>query len=148
MDDSITIRPAVVADVAAINELYNYEIRTGVASFDEVEWPFERRLAWFEAHQSDAQPVLVAEDRGSGEVIGFASLTLMSDKTGYRFTRENTVILRPEYHRRGIGRAIMSALIDAARAAGLRLIGAVGTSTNVGSLELHKALGYEYMGTL
>ena len=147
MDRAITIRTATAGDVAAINALYNYEIVNGVASFDEVEWPLERRRAWFKVHQSGSQPVLVAEDAG-GEVIGFASLTLLSDKTGYRFTRENTVILRPDYHRRGIGRALMTALIEEARAAGLRLIVALVTSTNEGSIALHEALGYRVMGTL
>ena len=128
--------------------LLNSSVRTGTASFDEVEWSYERRLAWFEAHQHDCQPVLVAEDTASGEVIGFTSLTLVSDKTGYRFTRENTVIITPAYHRRGIGRALLGALIDEARDLGLRLIVALITHTNQGSIELHRALGYRYMGTL
>jgi phosphinothricin acetyltransferase len=148
VDAAIRIRPATRDDVAAINALYNYEIRTGTASFDEVEWPHERRLSWFEAHQHDCQPVLVAEDTNTGEVIGFTSLTLVSDKTGYRFTRENTIIITPAYHRRGIGRALLGALIDEARALGLRLIVALITHTNQGSIELHQALGYRYMGTL
>jgi phosphinothricin acetyltransferase len=148
VEESICIRAAGVGDVEAINALYNYEIRTGVASFDEVEWPYARRLAWFKAHETDAQPVLVAEDTTTGEVIGFCSLTVMSDKSGYRFTRENTIIIRPEYHRRGIGRAMLTALLDEARKLGLRLIVALVTSTNEGSIELHKALGYRYMGTL
>jgi phosphinothricin acetyltransferase len=148
MDVSIRIRAATFHDVGAINELYNYEIRTGTASYDEVEWPYERRREWFEAHQTDAQPVFVAEDASTGKVIGFASLTLMSDKTGYRFTRENTVIITPAYHRQGIGRALLAALLDEARAQGLRLIVALVTSTNHGSIELHKAMGYEVMGTL
>lgn len=143
----VIIRPATVADVAAINALYNYEIRTGVASFDEVEWPHERRAAWFEAHQSDAQPVFVAED-DAGDVIGFASLTLMSDKSGYRFTRENTVIITPAWHGKGVGRALMSALIFEARRLGLRLLVALVTSTNEASIRLHQSLGYEVMGTL
>lgn len=148
MEPWINIRPATLDDVGAINDLYNYEIANGVASFDEVEWPYERRLDWFERHQRDAQPVLVAEDTSAGTVIGFSSLTLMSDKTGYRFTRENTVILRPDYHRMGIGRALMEALLAEARRAGLRLIVALVSSSNAASIELHRQLGYEVMGTL
>jgi phosphinothricin acetyltransferase len=148
LSEPITIRAATIDDVAAINALYNHEIANGTASYDEVEWPFEKRLAWFKAHEVDSQPVLVAEDSGTGEVIGFCSLTLLSDKSGYRFTRENTIIIRPDYHRRGIGRALLTALLDEARRLGLRLIVALVTSTNEGSIGLHEALGYRVTGTL
>lgn len=148
VDSDLVVRAATWGDIEAVNALYNYEIRTGTASYDEVEWSYERRRAWFEAHQQDCQPVLVAEDSRTGEVVGFASLTLFSDKTGYRFTRENTVIIRPDYHRRGIGRALLAALIEEARSEGLRLIVALVTSTNEGSIRLHESLGYSVMGTL
>lgn len=142
------IRDSTIDDVEAINALYNYEIANGTASFDEVEWPFERRLAWFALHQFESQPVLVAEDPANGEVVGFASLTQLSDKTGYRFTRENTVIIRPDWQGKGVGRAIMAALIEQARILELRLIVALVTDTNEASIGLHQALGYEVMGTL
>jgi len=146
MEPTVRVRAALVGDVEAINGLYNYEIVNGVATWDEVEWPFARRMAWFEAHQADAQPVFVAET--AGEVIGFSSLTLLSDKSGYRFTRENTVIVRPDWHGKGVGKALMTALLAEARSLGLRLIIASVTSTNEASIGLHRSLGYEVVGEL
>jgi phosphinothricin acetyltransferase len=148
MEPAVRIRPAEAADVEAINALYNYEIVNGVATWDEEEWPLERRMAWFRAHQADAQPVLVAEEAANGDLLGFASLTLLSDKSGYRYTRENTVIVRPGWQGKGIGRALMIALLEEARRLGLRLIVASVTSTNEASIGLHRSLGYEVMGTM
>ena len=147
MKPAVRFRAARAADIVAINALYNYEIVHGVATWDEAEWPLARRVAWFEAHQGDAQPVFVAE-AADGEVVGFSSLTLLSDKSGYRHTRENTVIVRPDWHGKGVGKALMVALLEDARRLGLRLIIASITSTNEASIGLHHSLGYEVVGEL
>lgn len=144
---AIHIRAATGDDVAAINALYNHEIRVGVATWDETPWPVEKRLAWFNDHQDDAQPVLVAVDAG-GDVIAYASLTRYSSLSGYRYTRENTIIVAPGSQGQGVGAMLLSALIEKARRLGLRLIVASITTTNEASLALHRRLGYQDMGVL
>ena len=63
-----------------------------------------------------------------------------------RFTRENTVFVVPAMQRRGIGRVLLSALIDTGRALGLHALVAFIDEENVGSIELHRALGFAVVG--
>ncbi len=143
---AVHIRPAVPADLPAIQRIYNDEIEIGTATWDEAPWTTEQRADWFAAHDR-MQPVLVAEAT-NGDVAGFAYLSLMSNKSGWRFTREDTIYIHPAYRGHGIGRQLLSALLDEARGLKLRLIVASITWDNAASIALHRSLGFETMGTL
>lgn len=142
---SVRIRPACEDDLTAINCIYNREILTGTATWDEEPWTAEQRRAWFAGHDAST-PVLVAESDGA--VAGFAYLTKMSQKSGWRFTREDTVYIDEAQRGRGIGRALLKALLDEARRIGVHLVVASITSENEVSIGLHRALGFEVVGTL
>ena len=148
MADNVTIRPAVENDLAAIHRIYNHVILNTTATWDEEPWPMERRHAWWAEHCAPGpeQPVIVAE--GEGEVVGFAYLTLMSQKSGWRFTRENTIHIDEAWRRRGVGRLLLAALLDEAKRVGARLVVASITSDNEASIALHAQFGFETVGTL
>lgn len=146
MDPNTRIRPATPADLPAINRIYNDEVLRGTATWDTEPWSEQRRLAWWEAHADPTQPVLVLA-RGE-TVLGFAYLTRMSDKPGWRFTREDTIYLDPAARRQGLGRLLLGELLRSARELGLRTIVASITSTNEPSIRLHTALGFTPVGTL
>jgi phosphinothricin acetyltransferase len=142
----VTIRKGREADLAAILRIYNDEILTGTATWDEAPWTMERRRAWFAEHD-ELTPVLIAETP-EGEVAGFAYLSRMSEKSGWRFAREDTIYLDSAYRGRGVGRILLQALLDEARRIGLRLIVASITSENAPSIALHRRCGFEVVGTL
>ena len=142
---ALAIRPAAEDDLEAILRIYNDAIRDTVATWDEQPWTMEQRRDWWDQHDG-TQPILVAEVEGV--VAGFAYLTRMSPKSGWRFTREDTIYLDPAFHGQGIGRELLTALLERARELGLRLIVASITSTNEASLALHASLGFEVVGTL
>ncbi|MEX2230472.1 MAG: N-acetyltransferase family protein [Dehalococcoidia bacterium] len=142
-DAPLRIRRAAEADLEAINAIYNWEVEHGVATWELDPWPFARRIEWFRARDHE-EPVLVAERDGS--LVGFAYLTRYRGRRGYRFTRENTVFVAPAHQRTGIGRALLGALLDEARALGLHTVLAFIDAANVGSIELHLALGYARVG--
>ena len=142
---AVSIRTATEDDLAAILAIYNEAILTGVATWDEEPWTMAQRRAWWDAHD-ETQPVLVAEVEG--EVAGFAYLTKMSAKSGWRFTREDTIYVDERLQGRGIGRLLLSALLGRARELGLRLIVASITSENAASLAMHEKLGFSVVGTL
>ena len=95
---AVSIRAATEDDLAAILRIYNDAIVTGVATWDEEPWTMAQRRAWWDGHD-ETQPVLVAEVEG--EVAGFAYLTKMSAKSGWRFTREDTIYLDERFQGRG-----------------------------------------------
>jgi phosphinothricin acetyltransferase len=141
----VRLRDAAPADLEAINRIYNHAIATTTATWDEELWTMAKRTAWFEEH-GPACPVVVAE-RG-GEVAGFAYLTLMSQKSGWRFTREDTIYLEERFRGEGLGRVLLGALLQRARELGVRLVVASISSDNAASLALHRSLGFEVVGEL
>ncbi len=139
------IRAATAADLASINAIYNREVREGVATWDETPWSSVQRATWFAAHAGDAtQPVLVA-DAPAG-VVGFAYLSLLSLRRGYRFTREDTLYIEPAYQRRGLGRQLLEALLAQARAQELHAIVAKIEAGNAASIALHERCGFAVTG--
>ncbi len=143
---ALRIRHATEADLGAINRIYNHEIEHGAATWDVEPWSMGQRLAWWAEHNDPLQPVIVADD-GAG-VVGFAYLTLMSRKHGWRFTREDTSYIDEQARKQGVGTALLGALLEEARAIGVRLVVASITSTNEVSIRLHRRFGFEVVGTL
>ena len=142
---AVTIRDCEARDLPALLRIYNEAIETGVATWDERPWTMAEREAWFAEHGAST-PVLVAE--ADGEVVGFAYLSMMSAKSGWRFTRENTVYVDAAVRGQGVGKQLLVALLERGRAIGVRLVVASITSTNEASLALHGRLGFEVVGTL
>jgi len=140
----VLIRPATEADLPAINAIYNREILEGVATWDTEPWPAEARLAWFHEHTDPGEVVLSAE--AGGEVVGFGYLARYRVRLGYRFTREDTVYVRPDFQRAGVGRRLLAALLDEARRSGMHAVIARIEAGNAGSIALHRSLGFEVLG--
>jgi phosphinothricin acetyltransferase len=81
-------------------------------------------------------------------VLGYAYATPFRTRSAYRFTAEDSVYVAHDAARRGVGRAVLSHVVDACEARGLRqLLAVIGGSDNAGSIGLHRALGFEHVGT-
>jgi phosphinothricin acetyltransferase len=92
---------------------------------------------------------VVAVDGGA--VIGFAAYGGFRDTTlwpGYRFTVESSVHVVEGHHGRGVGRALMTALVEHAAAAGLHVMVAAVDGENAGSVEFHRAIGFVEVGRM
>ena len=80
-------------------------------------------------------------------LIGFAYLTdYRGSRGGFRYTRESTVYIDTEYQRKGIGKQLLSHLIEEARRLELHVLIAWIDSANVGSILLHESLNFERIG--
>ncbi|GAB4330908.1 MAG: L-methionine sulfoximine N-acetyltransferase [Dehalococcoidia bacterium] len=141
----LRIRRAREADLPAILDIYNYEVATSTSTWDEEPHTLAQRRAWLRS-MDRTEPVLVAE--ADSQVGGFAYLHRMSDKAGWRFTREDTIYLHRDFRGRGVGRALLSALLEEAQALGLHLVVATISDDNEASLALHRSLGFEVAGRL
>ena len=110
-----SIRLADRGDAEAINAIQNYYVVHSTATFLTDPLTLEQRLAWLE-NRSQAHPVVVAEIDGS--VVGWGSLEVFRSRPAYRHTAEFSIYVHQEWHRRGIGRAILADLVTRARALG------------------------------
>ena len=144
---STSIRPATPADIAAITRIYAEAVRHGTASF-ELEPPDEAEMARrFRTLVDGGYPYQVAEIGGT--VVGYAYAGPYRPRPAYRFSVEDSVYIDPGAQRRGIGRALLSRLIDAAERRGYRqMIAVIGDSAQTASIELHRALGFRLVGTI
>ena len=91
-------------------------------------------------------PYLVAEI--DGVLAGYAYAGPYRTRPAYRLTVEDSVYIAPDMHRRGIGRALLAALIEAAQARGFRqMIAVIGDSAKqAASIGLHEACGFRHVG--
>jgi L-amino acid N-acyltransferase YncA len=143
----LTIRACEEADVAAVSDIYGHHVLYGAASF-ELEPPDTAEMArrW-RAVVDGGDPYLVAEQ--GGEVVGYAYASAQRTRAAYRNTVENSVYIRPGCERRGIGRALMQALLEQCERSGFRqVIAVIGDSANEASIGLHRDLGFRPVGTL
>ena len=93
-------------------------------------------------------PWLVAE-LGGRHRPAIAYATSYRDRPAYRFTVEDSVYLAAWARGRGLGRALLEAVIAAARDAGARqMVAVIGDSANHGSIRLHRACGFAEVGVL
>lgn len=144
MDQAVSVRPAVEADLPAILAIYNDAVLNTTAIWNETPVDLDNRRAWFEARTARNQPILVAEV--AGEVIGYASYGDWRAFEGFRHTMEHSVYVRTDRKGRGTGRALMQALIEAAAEHGVHvLIGCI-EAENAASIRLHEKLGFRFVG--
>jgi L-amino acid N-acyltransferase len=140
------VRAAAAEDLPAIFAIYDHEVLTGVATFDTEPFSEAQRRQWLEKHGDARHPALVADEGGT--VVGWATLSAWSDRCAYARAAEVSVYVHPDHQRRGVGRTLLAALIDAARQAGLGVLLARITTESAVSLRLHEAAGFRCFGTM
>jgi phosphinothricin acetyltransferase len=142
-----TIRPATPADIPAITRIYAHAVRYGTASF-ELEPPDEAEMTRRQAALIEGgYPYLAAEV--DGMLAGYAYAGAYRPRPAYRFSVEDSVYVAPEAQRRGVGRALLAALIDEAIARGFRqMVAVIGDAAQAPSIELHRAAGFRMIGAV
>lgn len=142
----LCIRDAVAADMARVAALYGREVVHGTATF-ELRPPDAGEMASrFAAVRRHDLPWLIAEVEGA--FGGYAYASPFRPRPAYRYGVEASIYVEEEARGRGVGRALLEALIARVRARGLRhVIGAISDSgTSAASIALHRALGFREAG--
>ncbi|MGE0499259.1 MAG: N-acetyltransferase family protein [Ramlibacter sp.] len=141
------IRASTDADLPAITAIYAHHVLHGTGTFETTP-PTEAEMTGRRADVlAKGLPWLVIED--AGQVLGFAYCQWFKPRPAYRFSAEDSIYLAPDAGGRGLGRALLAALVEQATAAGVRkLIAVIGDSANAGSVGVHRTLGFSEVGVL
>lgn len=145
---SYEIRSVDERDLPDIREIYNYYVTNSVVTFDEKKWSvaqWREKLAFL--RKLDL-PFLVAESP-SGQILGYALVQPMSSKSAYRFSVENSIYLGQAATGKGLGRALLVALIEACEQKGIRqMVAVISDKGAEGSVALHEKLGFVEVGRM
>lgn len=135
------VRAATAADAEALAAIYGHHVLHGFGTFEE-DPPSPAEMESRRGAIADrGLPYLVAE--ADGRVLGFAYAGPFRPRQAYRYTLEDSVHIAPEAIGKGVGRAVLSAVIAACEALGIRqLVAVIGDSGNAASIGLHRSLGF------
>lgn len=143
---SVLIRVAEAVHLADVHALYEHHVVHGTGSFEEVPPSIEEVAARWRQRESRDQPTLVA--LADNRFAGFAYAASHKERSAYRFTVEDSVYVSPDFAGRGVGRALLEALIETCSQRGFQqMMAVIGDSENHGSIALHKACGFRHVGT-
>lgn len=140
----IRVRRAVDADIAAVAAIYDEQVLTSIATFD-LDPPGVERWRAKIASTVPGDHFLVAEQ--SDALVGFAYSGEHRARHGYRHTREVTVYVAGGARGRGVGRALYGDLLPLLPPDGVHLVLAGIARPNPASEALHRACGFEHVGT-
>jgi len=135
----LSIRLATVADLVAINDIYNYYVHHSTCTYQTESETMEDRKEWFH-HHGPKHPV-TAVQRG-GEIVGWGSLSPFHPRAAYANTVENSVYVRHDLLRQGIGGAVLDDLLARARQIGHHTIVAGIDGEQAASVALHSSRGF------
>ena len=139
-----SIRSATLLDAEAIRQIYNDEVENSTATMDLVPRTLEEQRQW-QIERSGAFTTLVAVD-SSGSVLGFAALSPYKERAAYRPTVEDSVYVHSSRIGRGVGKALLTAIVEAAAESGFHSVIARISSSGEASQALHRACGFREIG--
>lgn len=142
------IRSVEPRDLPDVREIYNHYVTNSVVTFDEDRMTLREWNSKYAYLTRLQLPFLVAVSP-SGQVLGYALCAPWNQKRAYRFTAESSIFLRAASTGKGLGRALLGALLDAAKQAGLREVLAIVADTGAdASLALHRSFGFKETGRM
>lgn len=141
------LRDCAVPDLAAVQEIYSFEVANGLASFETQPPNQAEMLRRYRDIISNGLPFIVAELHG--KVVGYSYASPYRHRASYFPSVEDSVYVSPEARGRKIGHSLLSKLIERCEQGGWRqMVAVIGNSANTGSIQLHRGLGFQDVGVL
>jgi phosphinothricin acetyltransferase len=142
----IKIREYQTPDTQAILDIINYNILHSTALYDYTIRNYEQQKAILEDKTNKGFPVIVAEL--NGELVGFGMYSEFRFREAYKFTVEHSVYVSEKYIGNGIGKVLLTELIELAKAQGLHTMIGVIDSENQDSIAFHEQFGFKTVGII
>ncbi len=141
----MAIRSANANDAEALAAIYGHHVLHGFGTFEEAAPSPTEMAGRLAAVVERGLPYLIAEIEGA--VAGFAYAAPFRTRAAYRYTVEDSVYIAPDRLGQGVGKALLTAVIEATVAMRLRqMVALIGDSENAGSIALHRACGFQPVG--
>ncbi|MFS0893362.1 N-acetyltransferase family protein [Microbacterium sp. 179-I 3D3 NHS] len=145
---SYSIRAARAVDLPHVREIYNHFVSNSAVTLDERRSSIPYWREKFALLDRLELPFLVAVSP-AGEVIGYALAQPWAGKNAYRYTVEDSIYLGPGAGGKGLGAALLQALIEACEQIGLReMVAVISDSGAEASIRLHEKLGFVEAGRM
>lgn len=139
-----TVRDAAPGDAAACAAIYAPYVRDTAITFELTAPSTEEMRERIAAAQASHAWVVLEQD---GQVVGYAYGGPFAKREAYRWSCEVSVYIEMGRRRTGGGRALCEALFQRLAARGFRTVAAGMTLPNEASAGLHRALGFQQVGT-
>ena len=143
---AIIIRQYQKSDAVAILDIINYNILNATALYDYTIRTLEQQEAILEAKLLSSFPVIVAEN--NGEVVGFGMYSEFRFREAYKFTVEHSVYVHQKSQGLGIGKLLLTELIQLAKKQGLHTMIGVIDAENQNSIAFHHQFGFKTVGII
>ncbi|VXA95833.1 N-acetyltransferase [Flavobacterium sp. 9AF] len=142
----VILRPYQIEDCRSILEIVNYNINYTTNIYEFSSRTLEEQIQQFEDKLKKRFPVIVAEL--NKEVVGFGYYSEFRTRPAYQFTVEHSVYVSNEYHNKGIGKIILTELIQLAKKQNKNTMIAVIDSENQNSISFHQKAGFKTVGII
>lgn len=147
MSEPIIIDCTYERHAKAIIDIFNEAILNSTALYDYEPRALQSMVGWFDAKRAGNFPVIGVEDE-QGNLLAFGSYGSFRAWPAYKYSVEHSVYVQKDHRGRGLGRIVMTKLIEAARKNEKHVMMGGIDATNKGSVALHEQLGFKHVGTL
>lgn len=142
----VRCRPARLTDAEAVRAIYNDAVASPTGPFDLVPRSLEAQERWLSERSGAYLAVVAVEEGDDGDVVGFGSLSPYRDRPAYATTVEDSVYVRADRHGGGVGRLLLTELLEQATRHGFHAVIARIAGGNDASVGLHRAVGFDLVG--
>lgn len=142
---SYSTRFAVAEDIQAITKIYNQGIEDRIATLETCPKKESEMLEWL-LKRNESHKVLVIENN-DGSICGWASLNPFNSRCCYSSVVDISIYIERSMRGKGLGKKLLSALIDTAEENGFHKLVLSALSKNEAGRGLYKALGFREVGT-
>lgn len=148
MINNLKIRNIKIKDIKSILKIYNYYIFNGLGNFEEKLISYKEFSIFCRNIIELNLPFLICED--SKKLIGFTYLNKFRNKSGYKYSFENSIYVHNEFKGIGVGNLLLSELIKISKKnINIKtIIAVIGNDNNSASINIHKKNGFKLVGTL
>jgi len=144
----IIIRNITKKDIRIAHKIYNYYIFNSFVNFEEKPISLFRFKNMVNKILLTKLPFIVSEL--NGQVVGLAYLTKYRNKSGYKFSYENSIYIDNNYVGKGIGQKLLKNLLKISKKNNKikNIVAIIGDSKNYSSIKIHKKSGFNHVGIL